>query len=257
MTLRIVQITDCHLFADRSVELKGVLTWQRLHAVLNVIRAEHANLDCLIVTGDTAHDEDAATYTAFRDALGEFVDRLWILPGNHDDRAGLESVFPDRCVLNDGRLVFEHGIGHWQLIGLDSQVTGEVAGRIGSDQFAWLSERLASLETKHAVVFVHHPPVPMRSPWLDAIGLEDGPELLDLLRSNGNVRLVCCGHVHQESTTSLSSLTVLTTPAVGPQFRPRTEENLIDPLPAAARLIELETDGSWSSQVIRMPVADS
>jgi len=68
------------------------------------------------------------------------------------------------------------------------------------------------------------------------------------------VKLVCCGHVHQESATSIGGVTVLTTPAVGPQFRPRTEELQIDPLPPAARLIELEPDGSWSTQVIRVPV---
>ena len=254
MTQRIVQITDCHLFADRTTELRGVSTWPRLHAVLDAIRNDHADLDCLVVTGDTAHDEDTVTCAAFREALDDLTGRLRILPGNHDDRAALESVFPECCVMQSGRLPFQHRLGDWQLIGLDSQITGEVSGRLGDEQRDWLRDRLASTGGVHTLVFVHHPPVTMRSSWLDAIGLEDADALLAVLRDAPHVKLVCCGHVHQESATSIGGVTVLTTPAVGPQFRPRTEELQIDPLPPAARLIELEPDGSWSTQVIRVPV---
>jgi len=63
--------------------------------------------------------------------------------------------------------------------------------------------------------------------------------------------LICCGHVHQETASSLAGATVLTTPAVGPQFRPRTAELEIDPGPPAYRLIELYPGGEWSSQVLR------
>ena len=254
MTHRIVQITDCHLFSDRSTELKGISTWPRLHAVVSAIQNEHSDLDCLVVTGDTAHDEDIVTCEAFREALGDLTGRLRILPGNHDDRAALESVFPECCVMHSGRLPFQHSLGDWQLIGLDSQITGEVSGRLGEEQLGWLRDRLASTEPIDTLLFVHHPPVTMRSPWLDAVGLEDASELLAVLGAAPQVKLVCCGHVHQESATSIDGLTVLTTPAVGPQFRPRTDELQIDPLPPAARLIELGPDGSWSTQVIRVPV---
>ena len=144
MTHRIIQITDCHLFADRSTELRGISTWPRLHAVISRIQSDHSDLDCLVVTGDTAHDEDIATCAAFREALGGLAERMRIIPGNHDDRAALESVFPECCAMQGGRLPFQHSLGDWQIIGLDSQITGEVSGRLGDEQRDWLRDRLAS-----------------------------------------------------------------------------------------------------------------
>ena len=156
--------------------------------------------------------------------------------------------------MQNERLPFQHRLSDWQILGLDSQITGEVAGRVADKQLEWLRDRLASTDGVHSLVFLHHPPVTMRSAWLDAIGLQDADQLLEVLGTAPHVKLVCCGHVHQESATSIDGLTVLTTPAGGPQFKPRTDVIQIDPLPPAARLIELESDGSWSTQVIRIPV---
>ena len=114
MTFRIIQITDCHLYADRR-ELRGIATWPRLVAVLDEIRNRFSEFDCLVVTGDTAHDEIEETYTGFREALGDLTDRLFLIPGNHDNREAMVQVFPDRCGLADGRLTFQHSLGDWQL----------------------------------------------------------------------------------------------------------------------------------------------
>lgn len=253
MPHRIIQITDCHLFADRR-ELRGIATWPRLEAVLREIRSRFSDFDCLVVTGDTAHDEIEETYVAFREALGDLTERLFLIPGNHDNREAIVKVFPERCELTDGRLTFQHSLGDWQLIGLDSHIPGEVAGRIGPAQFTWAAEPLTTTQKQHAVIFVHHPPVPMHSRWLDEIGLEDGDVLLELLEQFPNIKLVCSGHVHQESTTVTSGPAVLTSPAVGPQFRPRTDDLEIDPLPPALRVLDLASDGTWTSQVVRVQV---
>ena len=250
---RILQITDCHLFADRR-ELRGIATWPRLIAVLDEIRGRFSDFDCLVVTGDTAHDEIEETYTAFREALGDLTDRLFFIPGNHDNREAMVRVFPDRCGLTDGRLTFQHRLGSWQVIGLDSHLPGEVAGRIGQAQFRWTGKVLGGTPSLHTLLFVHHPPVRIHSRWLDGIGLEDGTELIDLLSQFPNMKLVCSGHVHQESTTATSGPSVLTTPAVGPQFRPRTDEMQLDPLLPALRVIELDPDGVWSTQIVRVEV---
>lgn len=251
MPHRILQITDCHLFADRR-ELRGIATWPRLEAVLQEIRNRFADFDCLVVTGDTAHDEIEETYVAFRESLGDLSERLWMIPGNHDNRQAITKVFPDRCSLTDGRLTFQHSPGDWQLLGLDSHVPGEVAGRIGPAQLTWMRRRLSQALDLHTLVFVHHPPVPMHSRWLDEIGLEDGTMLLEILEPFPNVRLVCCGHVHQESASSTPGPMVLTTPAVGPQFRPRTDELQIQSLPPVLRVIDLKPDGNWSTQIVRV-----
>ena len=52
--------------------------------------------DHVVVTGDHTHDELPETYAAVRELLEPFLDRLWLLPGNHDDRAALRAAFDDR-----------------------------------------------------------------------------------------------------------------------------------------------------------------
>ena len=94
MTFRVVQLTDCHLFADPERAMNGVVTRPRLELVLDDVRTSVPDFDLLVVTGDTASDEALATYEAFREALGDWVPRLRIVPGNHDDRAFLQSVVP-------------------------------------------------------------------------------------------------------------------------------------------------------------------
>ena len=90
----IVQLTDCHLFADPDGSLGDIATRPRFRLVLEDIRRRAPDFDFLVVTGDTAHDEQSATYEAFRDELGDWVERLRIVPGNHDDREALTRVFP-------------------------------------------------------------------------------------------------------------------------------------------------------------------
>ena len=249
---RIVQITDCHLFADRR-ELRGIATWPRLEAVLAEIRERFSDCECLVVTGDTAHDEIEETYRAFSETLGDLAEKLLLIPGNHDNREAMAKVFSECCVLKGGRLNFQNTAGAWQLIGLDSHIPGEVPGQLGEEQLAWLTDTLTQTAALPTLIFVHHPPVAMNSRWLDGIGLADGAQLLKTLEQFSNTKLVCCGHVHQESSTTTAGPVVLTTPAVGPQFRPRTDEMQLDPLPPALRVIDLADDGTWSSQVARVP----
>lgn len=250
MTRRIVQLTDCHLFADQERSLRGVITWPRLTAVLDDVRRQVPDAELLVVTGDTAHDEARQTYDAFRNVLAEWSDRVRIVPGNHDDRGFLGDVFPYGCGGLIGRVTFEVRWYDWQVIGLDSQQPGASSGLLGAEQLGWLRTRLneSPLDT---LLFLHHPPIDVESPWLDKIQLQDAREFEQVLRDFPQVRLVVCGHVHQEFAGLLGAATVFTTPAAGPQFRPRTEQLVIDQAPPAYRVLELDADGRWSTQVLR------
>lgn len=249
MTHRIVQLTDCHLFTDPERSLRGVVTWPRLVSVLDDIRRRVPNVELLVFTGDTAHDEARETYESVRSILAEWAERVRIVPGNHDDRTFLRDLFPNGSNGPAGRITFHVPWNDWQVIGLDTQRPGELAGSLDGEQLDWLRTRLeAPLPT---LLTLHHPPIPVQSQWLDKIGLQNASEFERLLQDYPQVRMVVCGHVHQEVAGSLGHATVFTTPAVGPQFRARTEQLEIDLAPPAYRILELHSDGTWSTQVLR------
>jgi Icc protein len=252
-SLTIVQLTDCHLFTDPDGSLRDIATLPRLRRVIEDIRSRAPDFDLLVVTGDTAHDEAEATYEEFRAALGDWTDRLWIVPGNHDDRAALRRVFPAATEAIGDRVGFLVERGDWLVIGLDSQLIGEDAGELGSGQLAWLDDRLAANPVRSAALFLHHPPIAVESPWIDRIGLLDAGALETVLARHPRVRAVVTGHVHQEASGRCGSADVHTSPAVGPQFRPHTETLVIDPGPPAYRIMELYPTGDWSTTVVRCP----
>jgi len=165
-------------------------------------------------------------------------------------RAALSETFPDMSDGPVGRVTFHVQWDDWQVIGLDSQQPGELAGSLGDEQFAWLRARLETTPERHTLLFLHHPPIAVQSPWLDKIGLQDSPELERLLRDHPQVRLIGCGHVHQEVAGSLGGATVFTTPAAGPAFRPRTEQVEIDSALPGYRVWELLPDGRWLTRVL-------
>ena len=249
---RIVQITDCHLFSDRHQALRGIVTWPRFTAVLDDIRRRVPEVDLLVVSGDSAHDESLATYQAVHGELADWIERVRIIPGNHDQRQALRDLFCGSAAELEDRVAFLVQWNHWQVIGLDSHRPGELPGSLETQQLNWLSAQLAATPHLDTILFLHHPPVNVQSPWLDKIGLLDAAKLANVLQSYSQVRLVVCGHVHQELTATLSGVTVVTTPAVGPQFKPRTDQLEIEPSPPAYRIIELQEGGNWSTQVMRL-----
>jgi Icc protein len=248
---RVIQLTDCHLFADPARELRGVATWPRFRSVLAELRRQAHPWDLLVFSGDTSHDEVQPTYEAVRSELGEWAGRVRMVPGNHDNRQALAEVFPESRGSLPGRVTFHVEWNDWQVIGLDTQRPGELPGSLGDEQLAWLQAQLSATANINTLLFMHHPPVAVHSAWLDKIGLQDATAFGRVVRDHPHVRLIGCGHVHQELSASLGGACVLTTPAVGLQFRPRTEELEIDPAPPGYRIIELHADGHWSSQVLR------
>ena len=251
MTFRVVQLTDCHLYADPERAMNGILTRPRLELALEDVRGRVPDFDLLVVTGDTASDESLVAYQAFRESLGDWVQRLRIVPGNHDDRTFLRSVFPEACADTAGRVIFRAATSGWQLIGLDTQLSGETAGELGDEQLAWLGGVLDGEPGLDTVLFLHHPPIDVGSPWVDRIRLRDASALGRLLDEHPQAGIVFSGHVHQEASGVLGGATVHTTPAVGPQFVPNSAEFEIQPGPPGYRIIELDSDGSCSTSIVR------
>ena len=251
LTKTVIQLTDLHLFADRRGELAGIRTWDTFEAILADVRARHADFDLLVLTGDLVHDDTLKTYEMLREALGDWSVRCRMIPGNHDDPRLLRQIFAEGFSNAGNALAFESRCGAWQVIGLDSHVQGQVAGRIGAAQLEWLA---ACLETElPTLLFLHHPPVPIDVAWLDATRLEAAMGLCALIERSPQVRAVCAGHVHQESAMNIAGTPVYTTPSTCVQFGARAEKSY-DPQTPGYRSFTLHADG-FSTEVHRLDPA--
>jgi Icc protein len=253
LSIKIIQITDLHVFADPAARLKGIPTRDTLADVLAQVQGRHSDLDYLIITGDHTHDELPETYQQLADMLSPWKDRMFQIPGNHDDRALIRDVFagtggPGECV------TFSATVGEWKLIGLDSQLPGEVAGRIEPEQLAWLQARLNENPNQPTALFVHHPPVSVESEWMDAIGIQNAGELVRIIEQSPQVRLVCSGHVHHEFESTIGTARFFTTPSTGIQFDPAGDSLRFTDLPPGYRVVILDgTD--YKTHVERLAVA--
>lgn len=250
---RIIQLTDLHLTADPAARLKNVPTWETFRDVLTHVRENAGDWDLLVITGDLAQDERAETYERLRAELGDWLPRCRLVPGNHDNRAGLRQVFPEMFSNRSEFLIFREAVGEWRILGLDTQSPGEVGGRIGPDQLEWLARQLEENGDSPTLVFLHHPPVSVNSAWLDKIGLEAPEPFRELIATHPQVRAVATGHVHHVFEGKLGRSAVLTTPSTAIQFEPGGESATYINDPPGYRVFDLEDTG-YRTQVVRLPV---
>ena len=89
--LRLLQLTDTHLFADPGGILYGVNTRNSLTAVIAAIKRAGERPDAILVTGDLSQDESTTSYQILRDMLAQLEAPVFVLPGNHDDPAALRA----------------------------------------------------------------------------------------------------------------------------------------------------------------------
>ncbi|SFX60350.1 metallophosphoesterase [Marinospirillum alkaliphilum] len=238
---RLVQLTDPHLLADPTARYRGLDTRQRFLAGLQLAR--RLQPDLLLLTGDLAQDEAAATYQwLYQQLQASGLTWRW-LPGNHDApelmQAWSSSVFHDQTP-------------HWQLLGLDSHWPGQVAGYLSATELERLQQALT--DPRPLLVALHHPPIKVNSRWMDAISLDNASnfwQLVDKLDLKQQLKLLICGHVHQPLSRQQGHTRVLACPSTAAQFTPQQDEFSIDDkaLPAL-RLIRLNTRGCFSSRLI-------
>lgn len=243
--LRLVQITDTHLFGEEAGDLRGVVTLPALRAVLDAAAADIAAADAVLVTGDVVQD-DPRGYAHFHAALHRLRKPVLCLPGNHDDVPAM------RASLRGGP--FQVGgwldIANWRLVLLDSVVRGRAGGRLSTDEIEFLESTLTSAGRRHCLVALHHHPVPMSSRWLDEVGLENADAFFAVVDRHPNVRGIAWGHVHQDFDTRRGNVRLLGSPSTCAQFQPGTAEFAIDRRPPGYRILELGADGAIRTEVV-------
>lgn len=241
---KIIQLTDCHLFADRQSRLRGCDTFATLEHVLKHALRHHADVQLLLLTGDLSEDGSDQSYRHLQQLIGATNIPAVALPGNHDDPALMRSLLDPNVIACPRYL----DLDDWQILLLDSTVPGRTEGLLSRPELEWLKRKLAQ-SRQFSLIALHHPPIEIGSPWMDRVGLKNPEELLCILTAAPHVKAVVSGHAHQVGFAEFHGVACHVTPSSCRQFKPGAAGFAVDILPPAYRVLNLFSGGTLTTHV--------
>ena len=199
----LAQITDLH------IKLPGVLAYRKvdtaacLRACVERLNALSPRPDAVLVTGDLTDFGTTDEYRHLAACLKPLEMPVYLMVGNHDDRAALREVF-DAHYLHEGGtgsdfVQYAFDLHDMRIIALDSQKPKESAGTLCDTRLGWLEQQLDAAGGRPVIVALHHPPFATGIGHMDDMALEaEAASKLEVLISRyPNVERVLCGHVHR------------------------------------------------------------
>lgn len=245
--LRVLQLSDCHLFGDDQGKLLGLNTEFSLTKVLELIAQEQTQVDVVLATGDLSQDGTSASYLRFHRHMQQFTAPVYWLPGNHDLSDVMAQEYVARqmspCVVD---------IDPWRLILLDSTIRGKVPGYMSAQELAFLQQALNSAGARHVLIALHHQPVQVGAAWLDTQIVGNAEEFWAVVDACPQVRAVIWGHVHQVFEQTRKGVQLMSVPSTCVQFKPGSEDFAMDGESPGYRWLDLHADGRVVTGVSRV-----
>jgi Icc protein len=244
-SLKILQLTDTHLYADPSQCLVGLNTLNTFDLVIEQALKQLGKPDLLLATGDLVHDASDAGYKRFRSRISRIGPPVYTLAGNHDIPSKMQ------LHLNQDNVHYQPSViaGGWHLIFLDSTMPGKTGGHLTHDQLAKLEQNLVDRPENPTLICMHHQPVPVGSQWIDNIGLNNSAMFMETVNRHTQVKGVLCGHIHQQFEAVEKQVKLLGTPSTCIQFTSGEDDFAIDEAPPGYRWLALLPDGTIESGV--------
>jgi 3',5'-cyclic AMP phosphodiesterase CpdA len=182
-------------------------------AVLAVAELDPAP-DAVLLSGDLTDHATSREYERVRDLLAPLSMPIHALPGNHDDADAMRAHFG-----SPGRpgepLQYSERVGPLRLVCCDTTLPDRIDGALDRERLGWLEGELAADRETPAVLAMHHPPVRVGVPALDAVGLPDADRLAlaELVARHPQVKRIVAGHVHRAATAGLGGCPVFVCPS--------------------------------------------
>ncbi|MCY7296279.1 metallophosphoesterase [Alteromonas sp. a30] len=246
MTIRLLQISDCHLFADTQkcgyADINPLLT---LNAVLDSAKKERP--DRILLTGDVSGDGSVKSYQHLYNALDS---RGWLantrmIPGNHDDPNLMMRQFNDKICRVNG---FED-VGQWRFHYLNSHHEG-TKGLVEKSRLDELEQDISQASEKHQIVAVHHHPLDCIH-WMDKHDWVNRDEFLQLMHFMPKPVRVLYGHVHHAVNRTFNAQEYYACPSTCWQWA-QTEQFGVSDVAPGYRMIELGNNGEWLTWINRI-----
>ncbi|MCZ6874011.1 MAG: metallophosphoesterase [bacterium] len=251
-----VHFTDTHMMAGATFTLSDsaweVDTQATLERVIRAINALQPQPVFVVIGGDLSSPDliDRSrcltseayepSYRLLQQTLEPLNCPVYMLMGNHDDRAAFHRVMQHAVVSPDAPHYFSFNHDGYHFIGLDTQEPGKPGGYVDAQQLDWLRDDLLAHRGVPTLTFMHHHPWPVDIDWLDVQHLRNGDDLVHLFRDHGDVRWMICGHVHLEQNIQRDGLTQLTSPSTCFQISQVSQTRKIFAGPPGFRVVRVK-----------------
>lgn len=246
--IRILQISDMHLFAQENEQLVGINTQESFAAILDIAKQQSWPPDYIFLTGDLSQDASPIAYKRLAKQLQALNIPCLVLPGNHDSPALLRECFNTPQA---NYQTFLH-TDDWLFVFLNTATPNEEGGTLDAQEIMALEAQLNEHPHKKVLICLHHQIVPVNSAWLDTMAVCNAKLLLDVLAAHKNVKGIIHGHVHQDFASRYNGIPIFSTPSTCFQFKPNNVEFAIDNLAPGYRWLELKENGDINTAVVRL-----
>jgi 3',5'-cyclic-AMP phosphodiesterase len=209
----IAQLSDLHICRASDTVFGGRDSAQSLARCVQAVNALRPRPDFVMLSGDLVNTGHIDEYMRLESILASLEARYYLMPGNHDERATLRSVFAGHGYLGRSgpiQYVIEHA--GWRTVTLDTVVPGAEHGELDAPRLAWLEATLAQQPQQPTIVFMHHPAFATGIVDMDG-GRVREPGFWPLLARHPQVKRVSCGHVHRAVFTQRGALPVCIAPS--------------------------------------------
>jgi Icc protein len=141
-------------------------------------------------------------------------------------------------------------IGAWFIHLLPTSLAGREVGRAQAAELEALDATLRANRDKHALICLHHHPVPVGGPWGADAGIENPDELFQVTDGHANVRGLLWGHVHKGFESERAGVRLLASPSTSFDVVPDAKGfPSVGPAKPGYRRLALHEDGTIESEV--------
>lgn len=213
----IAQISDTHL-AGWGKKTFGIAPMaENLARCVTHINNLNPQPDIVLVTGDVSNNGTADECERAADILGNLNCPFYVIPGNHDNRETLVSVFGKKSCPAEAKDFVNYTIEGYpiHLIALDSTIPTAPGGEICESRARWLDNRLQESVSKPVIIFMHHPPIKFGVAETDIDGFIGADRLGSIIEKYDNIERILCGHIHLPALAKWRGTVISTAPSIG------------------------------------------
>lgn len=220
--LKVIQITDTHLFSDDSATMYEVKSNMKFKEVMNQIYQEDLkDTNMIFLTGDLSQDETEKSYEILATELNKLNIPIYWIPGNHDNMLAMEKAFQHANKFIQTRCL---SLKNWHFIFLNTKIDGCIEGFLSTKELFELKNEIAATESEKSIaIIMHHHPYKVNTPLIDQFILKNSDHFWEIV-SGTAVKLIMCGHVHGDYQLQYKNINIETSPATCLQWKKGTHK---------------------------------